>query len=145
MGDNTRRFLTAVVCGASGALVALAGSGMADADPIPPPAPAPAPVLPAERRRPHRARVALAVEPAPAAATCTRVSAGVRCAGEAPPPAGIPHLASPDALPPGSTMDPSTQGNEGPNVSYLKDLWHAVQNQEISGKEALIMGWRSAG
>ena len=37
-------------------------------------------------------------------------------------------------------MDPSVKANEGPNVSYLKDLWHAVQNQEISGKEALIMG-----
>jgi hypothetical protein len=42
-------------------------------------------------------------------------------------------------------MDPSTQGNEGPNVSYLKDLWHAVQNQEISGKEALIMGLAQRG
>lgn len=29
---------------------------------------------------------------------------------------------------------------ESPNVSYLKDLWHAVQNQEISGKEALLLG-----
>ena len=36
-------------------------------------------------------------------------------------------------------------GNEGPNVSYLKDLWHAVQNQEISGKEALIMGLAQRG
>jgi hypothetical protein len=56
------------------------------------------------------------------------------------PPEGMPHLASPDALPPGSTMDPTVAGNESPNVSYLKDLWQAVQNQEISGKEALIMG-----
>ena len=31
-------------------------------------------------------------------------------------------------------------GNESPNVGYLKDLWHAVKNQEISGKEALILG-----
>ena len=36
-------------------------------------------------------------------------------------------------------------GNEGPNTSYLKDLWHAVQNQEISGKEALIMGLAQRG
>jgi hypothetical protein len=62
-----------------------------------------------------------------------------------PPPNGIPHLASPDALPPGATMDPSVMGNEGPNTSYLKDLWHAVQNQEISGKEALIMGLAQRG
>lgn len=37
-------------------------------------------------------------------------------------------------------MDPTGQGNETPNRSYLKDLWHAVQSQEISGKEALILG-----
>jgi hypothetical protein len=55
-------------------------------------------------------------------------------------PDGVPHLASPDALPPGSTMDPSANGTDSPNVSYLKDLWSAVQNHEISGKEALIMG-----
>jgi hypothetical protein len=35
-------------------------------------------------------------------------------------------------------MDP--QDNDSPNVSYLKDLWQAVQNHEISGKEALVMG-----
>jgi resuscitation-promoting factor RpfA len=55
-------------------------------------------------------------------------------------PDGIPHLPSPDALPPGSTMDPAATGGESPNVSYLKDLWQAVQNHDISGKEALIMG-----
>jgi hypothetical protein len=53
---------------------------------------------------------------------------------------GAPHLPSPDALPPGSTMDPAAKGDENPNISYLKDLWHAVQNQEIGGKEALLMG-----
>ncbi len=42
-------------------------------------------------------------------------------------------------------MDPSAQGAEGPNVSYLKDLWHAVKNNEISGKEALIMGLAQRG
>jgi hypothetical protein len=61
------------------------------------------------------------------------------------PPNGTPHLASPDALPPGSTMDPSVMAGESPNVSYLKDLWHAVQNQEISGKEALLLGLAQRG
>ena len=42
-------------------------------------------------------------------------------------------------------MDPTGQGTETPNLSYLKDLWHAVQNQEISGKEALIMGLAQRG
>jgi hypothetical protein len=61
-------------------------------------------------------------------------------------PDGIPHLASPDALPPGSTMDPEANGpDDSPNVSYLKDLWQAVQNHDISGKEALIMGLSQRG
>ncbi|MDT5151772.1 MAG: hypothetical protein QOI01_3505 [Mycobacterium sp.] len=59
------------------------------------------------------------------------------------PPNGMPHLASPDALPPGSTMVP--QDNDSPNVSYLKDLWQAVQNHEISAKEALVMGLAQRG
>jgi hypothetical protein len=54
---------------------------------------------------------------------------------------GVPHLSSPDNLPPGSTMDPSVMdGADSPNVGYLKDLWHAVQNQEISGKQAFLLG-----
>jgi hypothetical protein len=60
-------------------------------------------------------------------------------------PDGVPHLASPDALPPGSTMDAAANGNDSPNVSYLKDLWQAVQNHDISGKEALIMGLSQRG
>jgi hypothetical protein len=42
-------------------------------------------------------------------------------------------------------MDPAAKGDESPNISYLKDLWHAVQNQEISGKEALLMGLAQRG
>lgn len=42
-------------------------------------------------------------------------------------------------------MDPTGQGTETPNLSYLKDLWHAVQNQEISGKEALVLGLAQRG
>ena len=60
-------------------------------------------------------------------------------------PNGIPHLASPDALPPGSTMDPTASGSDDPNTSYLKDLWQAVQNHDISGKEALMMGLAQRG
>ncbi|MGJ6124226.1 hypothetical protein QN239_16815 [Mycolicibacterium sp. Y3] len=59
---------------------------------------------------------------------------------------GVPHLASPDALPPGSTMDPSVMaGAESPRVSYLRDLWNAVQSREISGKEALVLGLAQRG
>jgi hypothetical protein len=109
--------------------VALIASVVASADPVlpePPPPPPPA------------ASIQTAAAPAaPAAADATSQAAD----GQLPtPPDGIPHLASPDALPPGSTMDPSVMAGESPNVSYLRDLWHAVQNQEISGKEALILG-----
>jgi hypothetical protein len=67
-------------------------------------------------------------------------------AGQLPtPPEGVPHLSSPENLPPGATMDPSEVPRDNPNVSYLKDLWQAVQNHEISGKQALIMGLAQRG
>ena len=37
-------------------------------------------------------------------------------------------------------MDPDAADRDSPNVSYLKDLWQAVQNHDISGKQALLMG-----
>ena len=100
-----------------GGFAALVFASPAAAEPVPPPPPAPV------------------VDGAP-------VPAAPAQAAPAPPaPEGVPHLASPDALPPGSTMDPSVMaGGESPNVSYLRDLWHAVQNQELSGKEALLLG-----
>jgi hypothetical protein len=67
-------------------------------------------------------------------------------AAAAAPPDGVPHLSSPDAPPPGSTMDPSVMaGAESPRVSYLRDLWNAVQSREISGKEALVLGLAQRG
>ncbi|CAM5743024.1 transglycosylase family protein [Mycolicibacterium aubagnense] len=53
------------------------------------------------------------------------------------PPNGTPHLASPTNLPPGSTMEPTDTGDSA-NMSYLKQLWHAVQNNDISGRDALL-------
>ncbi len=101
-----------------GGFAAVMFASPAAAEPVPPPPPAPV----------------VDGAPAPACAACT----GGTCAAG---PEGVPHLASPDALPPGSTMDPSVMaGGESPNVSYLRDLWHAVQNQELSGKEALLLG-----
>ena len=113
MRTNTVKVMSTLAGGTSGlflALVALASPAAADPL-IPVPPPPPAPAI-----------QAAGTDVAPA------------------PPEGVPHLASPEALPPGSTLDPSVMGNESPNVSYLKDLWHAVQNQEISGKEALLLG-----
>ena len=42
-------------------------------------------------------------------------------------------------------MDPAAAGDDSPNVSYLKNLWQAVQSHDISGKEALMMGLAQRG
>ena len=150
MGIGIDKKVLALVAGGVGVIAALmwgAPTAMADPDaPVPPPAPVqvaaaelpppppPAPFDPLAFLHPAPPPDAPAdVAPAPAAAPLST------------PPDGMPHLASPDALPPGATMDPSAQSTENPNVSYLKDLWHAVQNQEISGKQAVIMGLAQRG
>ncbi|MUL85813.1 MULTISPECIES: transglycosylase family protein [unclassified Mycolicibacterium] len=52
---------------------------------------------------------------------------------------GVPHLASPQNLPPGTTNDsPSQVPGQGPNATYLREIWHAIQTQDISGKDALL-------
>ena len=56
----------------------------------------------------------------------------------APPPAEVPHLASPDNLPPGTSAVP-VGPPESRGTSYLLDLIHAYQTQEISGKGALLL------
>ena len=59
-------------------------------------------------------------------------------ADAATPAEGIPHLVSPENLPPGTSITPvgPHQSNGG---SYLRELWHAVQTQEVSGKDALLL------
>ena len=55
------------------------------------------------------------------------------------PPNGMPHLTSPDNLPPGTTVDSSqVPGSSSPNVTYLREIWQAIQTQNISGKDALL-------
>ncbi len=50
---------------------------------------------------------------------------------------GIPHLPSPHNPPPGTSDEPvGPAGNA--NVSYLKELWHAVQNQEIDRNDLML-------
>ena len=58
--------------------------------------------------------------------------------GDLPVPAEVPHLASPENLPPGTTVDPTQVANDSANVTYLKEIWHAIQTQEISGRDALL-------
>ncbi|MBI3226546.1 MAG: transglycosylase family protein [Mycolicibacterium cosmeticum] len=100
-------------------------------DPAPAPAPGPAPVAADADALAPLAAVNI---PQPAYDIANQA-----VSGQLPAPAdGVPHLISPENLPPGSTMDPNAGGAESPNVSYIKQLWHAVQNQDISGKDALI-------
>ena len=54
------------------------------------------------------------------------------------PPNGVPHLSSPDNLPPG-TSDQPADPSETPSLSYLRELWHAVQDQNISKRDALML------
>ncbi|MGE2737020.1 transglycosylase family protein, partial [Mycolicibacterium vaccae] len=58
--------------------------------------------------------------------------------GDLPLPEGVPHLPSPDNLPPGTTVNPADVPGESPNVTYLREIWHAIQTQEISGRDALL-------
>jgi len=119
--------------GAAAAAIALAAPALADtAAPIPAPGPMlPGPVLPA----PDPAPAPAAADPTPA------VTAPAVVAAPAPAPAltptdGVPHLSSPTNLPPGTTEAPPENGHR---LSYLRDLWHAVQTQEISGSGALLL------
>ncbi|MEO4037549.1 transglycosylase, partial [Mycolicibacterium smegmatis] len=91
-------------------------------DPAPAPAPAPAPGAPAAVAAPAPDPLA----PAP--------NADVAPA----PPEGVPHLASPENLPPGTTETPDQIPGQGPNMTYLREIWHAIQTQDISGKDALL-------
>lgn len=125
MNVDIRKFATVLVCGASAPAVALMVAAAAAAEPGAPAVP-PAPAAPGPVAGPA---------PGPAVEVDANGVAAPLPAAD-----GSPHLASPDALPPGSTMDPTMRGNESPNLNYLKDLWHAVQNQEISGKQALLLG-----
>ena len=54
------------------------------------------------------------------------------------PPDGVPHLSSPENLPPGTTDTPPDAGQPR-TLGYLRDLWHAVQTQEVSGRDALLL------
>ncbi|MCZ0731701.1 transglycosylase family protein [Mycolicibacterium iranicum] len=98
---------------------------------VPPAPPAPAPAVAAPAPDPL---AALANVPVPAPAYDI---ANQAISGELPVPTAIPHLASPENLPPGAALAP--QGpQESANVTYLKEIWHAIRTQEISGSDALL-------
>jgi hypothetical protein len=128
-------------------LIFSAPTALADpADPAPAPEPAPAappdpvPVLPSLAPPPAAEPASAPADPAipaPAPPLAPTPDGTVQAAaGTLPTPAdGVPHLSSPDNLPPGTTNIPNPQGGG----SYLRDLWHAYQTQEISGRDALLL------
>ena len=102
---------------------------LAPADPaVPPVAPTVAPATPV----PAPADPAIAAPADPAIAAVAPADPAVAAPAE-----GVSHLPSPDSPPPGTSTDPGTPGGN-PNVSYIKDLWHALQNDEIDREELLL-------
>ncbi|MFI5510194.1 transglycosylase family protein [Mycobacterium sp. NPDC051804] len=85
-----------------------------------PPAPAPDPLAPVSLPQPAMDAANQAVS------------------GELPVPAEVPHLSSPENLNPGTTTDRGAVTTDSPNVSYLKEIWHAIQTQDVTGKDALL-------
>ncbi|WP_422744769.1 transglycosylase family protein [Mycobacterium sp. WMMD1722] len=108
--------------------------------PVPaPPAPAPAPPVPAAAPVAAPAPNPLgAVDiPAPAYAAANQAVSG-QIPALPPVPAEMPHLVSPENPPPGTTTDRAQVPGQGPNATYLRELWQAIQTQDISGKDALL-------
>lgn len=106
------------VIGAAAVAGVLATAPAALADPAPLPAPPPAPI-------------SAEAGPAPAPAAPVAVAAPAE-----PAPEGVPHLFSPDNPPPGTSVTPPGSTSR---LGYLRDLWHAMQTQEVSGSDALLL------
>jgi hypothetical protein len=144
--DTEVKAATVAATGLGTLAALLAGATSAQADPgvpIPPPPPPAlvATVIPGPPPAAPAPAVAAAA-PIPAApdapAALVAGDAPVPVVGDAVPPAEVPHLASPENLPPGTSMAPvgPEQSRSG---SYLRELWRAVQTQEVSGKDALLL------
>ena len=110
-----------VTSGALGIVAALtlsAPAAFADPAVLPPPPPGPAALPPAA--------------PAPDSTVQAAGTDGVT------PPNGMPHLSSLQNLPPGTTTAPPDD-NQPRGLGYLRDLWNAVQTQNVSGRDALLL------
>ncbi len=117
MRKSDKAMALSVATGALAAIAALTlAAPCAQADPDAPPPPVP---IPGEESISTQAAVGDSALPPP-------------------PPAEVPHLSSPENLPPGTT-DVPVDPQQGRGVSYLRDLWHAVQTQDISGRDALLL------
>ena len=51
------------------------------------------------------------------------------------PPDGVPHLVTPDALPPGTTQT----APERRTLGYLRDIWQAVRTEDVTMGDALLL------
>ncbi len=128
------------------ALVVAAAPAAADPAPPPPPLPVPAP-LPAPEPLPAAEPLAAELPPplpaptpaeAPALPPAADVPAQALATSSTDPAGeGVPHLLSPENLPPGTSDAPVAPSQ--PRLTYLQDLWHAMQTQEISGSDALLL------
>ena len=107
-----RAWLGVAALGISAAFLA-APVALADStDPAPAPAPVPVPlVVPAD----------------PAAQPAAAPASGLAD--------GVPHLPSPDNLPPGTTDTPPQTRSLG----YLRDVLHAIGNHDVSMSDALLL------
>jgi hypothetical protein len=121
--DVKATVLTALIGGPSvTAALIFAAPAMADPVPVVPMPPVPAPADPAVDALPSPQDAAVQAASADPAA----------------PPEAVPHLPSLENLPPGTTDTP-VDPNQSGGLAYLRDLWHAVQTQEVSGKDALLL------
>jgi hypothetical protein len=128
-----------VMSGALGIVAALTLSAPAAfADPALPGAPGPGPEAGVQAPV-AGVQAAEAGAQAPVAGVQAPV-ATVQAAGTDPvtPPDGMPHLSSPQNLPPDTTTTPPDD-NQQRGLGYLRDLWHAVQTQDVSGRDALLL------
>ena len=104
-------------------------------DPVDPAVP---PVLPTPAPVPSDGTAAAPATTAPVSSSATTPSTGstttIAAAGDQ---VGVPHLPSPNNLPPGTTGEP-VASTDNPNVSYLRDLWHAYQDKQIDRNELLL-------
>lgn len=119
MRIHPRKATWSAVLGVFGAATLLYAAPVALAEPglpAPPPVPTQAAPLPAEQAAPLPADQA-----SPLAIS-----------------AEVPHLPSPENLPPGASEVP-VGPSQGHGLSYLRELWHAVQTQEVSGSGALLL------
>jgi hypothetical protein len=124
-----------VTAGALGAFVALTlGAALAQADPDVPPPP-PGPVLPGPTDQSITTQAAASD---PAALPVDPAAPPADPAAPPAPPTEVQHLSSPTNLPPGTTTVPLDPG-QSRTGSYLRDLFHAYQTQEISGKDAILL------